>query len=96
MIEGGERARLPLETRAPYRISGVLVGEDFERDISPETRVARAIHLTHAAATDDGENFVGAEPRVWRERHGAVEIAGIVACMQTARGSTDPRQGAAI
>jgi hypothetical protein len=42
-----------------------LIGENLDRDVAFETRVARAIHLTHSPAADWREDLIRAEPRAW-------------------------------
>ena len=37
--------------------------QDFERDVAPQLRVARAIDLAHSAGADSAGDFIGAEPR---------------------------------
>jgi hypothetical protein len=49
MVQRGEHSRFPLETRQTFRIGAEDARQDFDRDIAPEPRVARAIHLPHPA-----------------------------------------------
>ena len=37
------------------------VGQDLDRDVAVEARVARAVDLAHAAGAEGGEDLVGAE-----------------------------------
>jgi hypothetical protein len=48
----------PLEPRESLGIVGKRVGQDFERDITPELRVAGTIHFAHPTAAKGGEDFV--------------------------------------
>ena len=57
MIERGDRARFLLEP------SAMLLGEPFHRDDTIEPRVACFPHFSHAAAAQEGQDFIGAEPR---------------------------------
>ena len=43
------------------------VGQDFERDIAIQLRIARAIDLSHAAFADRRGDFVDSETRAGRE-----------------------------
>ena len=43
------------------------VRQDFDRDIAIQLRIARPIHLAHAAFADLGGDFVGAEVRTGSE-----------------------------
>ena len=61
MIERGEDLRFALEAREPLLIEGEAVGQDLERDVALERRVARAIDLAHTARAERGQNFVRAE-----------------------------------
>jgi hypothetical protein len=45
-------------------------GEDLDRDFAPEPFVARAVHLPHAARSEETEHLEGAEPGPGRESHG--------------------------
>ena len=56
--EGLGFAREPCE---PVGVARERVGQDFDRDVAIELRIARAIHLAHAAGTNGGEDFVRAE-----------------------------------
>jgi hypothetical protein len=38
-----------------------MLREHFDRDVTAEAAVARAIHLAHAARAEGRENFVGTE-----------------------------------
>ena len=51
------------EPGEPIGIVRERVGQDLDRDIAIELRVARAIHLAHAAFADRGGDLVGAEAR---------------------------------
>ena len=44
---------------------GFLVCDDLDGDFSPESRVPRAVHLTHAAGAEWFEDLVGTKPRSW-------------------------------
>ncbi len=52
MIQRREELRLALEARQPIGIAGEEVGQDLERDVAPEPRVAGAKHLSHAAGAN--------------------------------------------
>ena len=61
MIERGQETRLPLEPRAAIRVVGEFLRQDFDRDVAFEPRIARAIHLTHAAGAEVRVDAVRAE-----------------------------------
>ena len=64
VVEGRDREGFPLEA-----IVELLVGR-LHRDRPVQPRVARPINLTHAAFTNQGNYFIGAEARSGGERHG--------------------------
>ena len=57
MIERGNRARFLFEPPA------VLFGEPLHRDDAIEPRVARFPHFSHATCAEEGQDFIGTEPR---------------------------------
>ena len=61
VIERGQDPRLALEPAAPIRRIGHRLGQDLDRDFTPQPQVLRPIHLAHAAGADRGENLVGAD-----------------------------------
>ena len=61
MIEGGERLRFALEAREPVGVVREGLGQNLDRDLTIQLRVARAVHLAHAAFADAGDNFVDTE-----------------------------------
>ncbi len=56
-----------VKPREPIGISGEGVGQDLERDVAIELRVAGPIHLSHAAFADLRGDFVDAEARAGGE-----------------------------
>ena len=70
MIERGERLALRARSArgAPDRRAN-SVGQDLERDVAIELRIARAIDLPHAAGAKATEEFKAAEARTFSERH---------------------------
>ena len=61
MVQRRERLRFAREPREPIGIVRERVGQDLERDVAIQLRVAGAIHLAHAAFADLGGDFVDAE-----------------------------------
>ena len=61
MIQRRERLRFALEPREPLGIARERVGQDLDRDVAIELRIAGAIHLAHAPGAKGGQDFVGAE-----------------------------------
>ena len=52
MVQRRERLRFAREPGEPVGIAGERVRQDFQRDVAIELRIARAIHLPHAACAD--------------------------------------------
>ena len=61
MLERRDRPPFAFEAGARLGVAGQLWRQDFYRDRAIEPCISRAIHLAHAAGTDKGDDFVGAE-----------------------------------
>ncbi len=61
MIERGEHEGFTLKPGEAIRIVREQVGEDFERDVALQLRVARSVHLAHAASAKVRDDFVGTD-----------------------------------
>ena len=70
VIQGGEDLCFTLEASEAIRIGGEGCWQDLKRDIPIQFRVARPIHLTHAARTDGSENLVGTKVFAGCQRQG--------------------------
>src|SRR2546428_12535795 len=70
MIERGEALRFASEAGDPIGIVKKALGQEFERDVATELRVARLVHLAHAARPDGREDLVRTETDACREGHG--------------------------
>jgi hypothetical protein len=58
-----------LETGDPLGVARNQVGDDLQRDLSPEPAVPGAVNLTHSACAKGRDDFVRAEPVANREGH---------------------------
>ena len=67
MGQRGDRPRLGLEPPPHLGIGGDVRRHDLDRDVAIEPRVARAIHLAHAAGADWPDDLVLSEARAGRE-----------------------------
>jgi hypothetical protein len=67
--ERGHRLRLPLEPRERVGIGGDAFGEDLDRHLAVQARVARAVDLAHAAGAEGSQNLVRAELRSRDQDH---------------------------
>ena len=61
MVQRRQRLRFPGEPGEPVRVAGERIRQDFQRDIAIQLRIARPIHLAHAAFANEGSDFVGAD-----------------------------------
>ena len=73
MREGGHGLGLPLEPREAVRVAREEVGEDFDRNITIQLRVARPIDLAHPPGADLVEDVVDTEARAAYEG----QVAGL-------------------
>jgi hypothetical protein len=69
VVQSGDGASLPLEALQPVRIGGHLLRQDLDRDVTPEARVPRAVHRSHAAGPEKLDDLVWPEASAGRERH---------------------------
>ena len=82
MIERREHLRLAAEAREALGIVGNGGEQDLDRDLAIQLRIARAIHLAHAAGAQQGDDLVRAEAGAGAEGH-AVTHAGTKAIART-------------
>ncbi len=61
MIQRREGLRFAGETCEPFGVVHEEIGQDFDRDVAIQLRVAGAIHLAHTAGAQGGEDLVRAE-----------------------------------
>ena len=70
MVQRREDSGFPLKPGQAFRSIGEEVREDCEGHVPAELRVPGPIYLAHAALTDEGGHFVGAEVGAWCQGHG--------------------------
>ena len=58
VIQRGQEFRFPSKARAPIGVAGERPRQDFHRDVSLQSGVARAVHLAHAALAEGRDDFV--------------------------------------
>ncbi len=79
-LSDGEDLGLALKAGEPLGIGGEGVGQDLQRDIAIELRVARTIDLAHPTRANGSQNLVGAKFLARGQRHyrgGAALVAGL-------------------
>ena len=69
VTERGEHLCLALESRDAVRIGGERIGQDFQRDVPGQLRVAGAIHLAHPARAQGGVDDIRAQVRPGLDAH---------------------------
>ena len=69
MVQRGEELRFALEAGQPIGIAGEEVGQDLERDVAPEPRVAGAKHLSHSPGAELADDLISAQFRAGCESH---------------------------
>ncbi len=69
MVERGEQSRLALEARQPLGLLRERRGQHLDRHLASQPRVARAVHLAHAAGAERRDDLVGPEPGASGEWH---------------------------
>ena len=65
MIEGCQRTCFTAQSREAVRIATERRIDELYGDLAAERRVPRAVHLTHAAGAEFGNDLIGTE---WRAR----------------------------
>ena len=80
VVERREDLRFALEAREAIGIGGERVGQDLERDVAIQLRVARAIHLAHAAGAEQRNHFIGTDTSAVGKGHenGVSEYSRVV------------------
>ena len=61
VVQGREGLGFALEAGEPIRVVRERLGQHLDRDVPPQVRVRRAIHLAHAAHADLGGDFIRAD-----------------------------------
>ena len=69
VIERGDRARFSIESGAGRGISTDIRGQHLYGHGAVEATVARAIHLTHTACPERGDDFVRSYPCTGNKSH---------------------------
>jgi hypothetical protein len=72
IIERRECPRFALEACETFGIVRERVGEHLQRHVASELRIARVIHLPHAAGADLGSDLIWAEAGSGAEGHDRV------------------------
>ena len=76
MRKEARRPGFNLKPAQTIRIGGKARRQGLDRDIAPESGIARAMHLAHAAGADEAEYFVGTEPGADGNGHSAYSPPG--------------------
>ena len=78
MIERGQDPSFPAEADQAVRISSELVGEDFERDLAAESRIAGPVDSPHSANAEQRLELIHTEAATncHRRRSWARQLCG--------------------
>ena len=69
MVESGNALRLTLEAFPKHRIDSQRRRQDFDRDDTLESRVARLVDLAHPTGAERRQDFIRSESGSGGERH---------------------------
>ena len=69
MVQDARRPSFLLEAAQPLRVLGKGSRQDLDRDVAPESRIFRPLHLSHATCADRREDLVGTQPGAGRQAH---------------------------
>jgi len=67
VVQRREHLRFAREPGESCDVAGERVGQDFERDVTIQLRIARVIDLAHGPCTDWGDDLVGTEAKAGGE-----------------------------
>ena len=76
VIQRREGLRFTLEAREPIRVVRERLGQDLDRDVAIQLRVARPEDLPHAPFADAGDNFVDTETGTGSKRPKVARLYG--------------------
>ena len=79
MVQCGEHLASRVEPRETIDVVRDRFGQDLDRDVAIQLRVARTIDLPHPALANGRQYFVGAETGAWGERQVA-DYMGVEPC----------------
>jgi hypothetical protein len=69
MVECRDRLRFLLKAPQPFRIAGKSRRQHLDRHLAVEPRIARPVHLTHAARTSQRHDHVRSKFGAGSKRH---------------------------
>jgi hypothetical protein len=81
MVQGGQRLCFAFETPTPLGIGGKGLGENLQRDVAIQLRIARAVDFAHSSCANGVEDLVRAEARAGSQRHRAVRNPRRIICV---------------
>src|SRR5438132_3421373 len=76
MVQRGKRLGFALKSCEAVSVLRESLGQDLDRHLTPESRVRRPIHLSHAAGANGGDDLVRADARAVAERHAGLSVGG--------------------
>jgi hypothetical protein len=70
MVQGRDRPRFIFESAQTIRVIGHRRWENFDGDVTIETRIAAAVDFAHPARAEQRDDFVRAKARTGRQSQG--------------------------
>ena len=70
MVQRRGRAGLLLESVQTIDVGRERAGQNLDRNVAAEPRVARAVHFTHPARAECGQDLVRSEASAWLQQQG--------------------------
>jgi hypothetical protein len=74
VVERGEHLRFAFEAREAVGIAREFLGQDLQRDIAIELRIARPIHDPHTACPEQAHDLVRSDVHSCGERHNPLRL----------------------
>ena len=89
----GDGTCLAIEPLAEVRIRRGVRRHGLDRNLPPQPRIARPIHLTHPAGADDRHNLIDADTGTWDKRHvGVTDYSTYISPLLVPRRADSPRE----
>ena len=74
MTQCGEQSGFALESPHARSVSGHRAAQHLDRHIAAQPKIASTINVSHAAAAEQGDDFVDADTVARREGHVSLRI----------------------
>src|SRR5207245_6918489 len=88
MIQAGDRLCFPLKPLLPLRICRHIFRQNLDRDVPPEPRILRAVHLAHPASSEGAHDLVWPQFRSQGKAHQLLTLVPAFYVLKEQRGKT--------